>query len=165
LGGADWDATAVIGPASLPDRSTRALVYSADQAIHRAMAYSSDQVTGPTPLTPPLILAEIEVFGWLTPQRIVEQFAAAFGAQVEPHPLVDIVAEFFVLRIVNLFEDLLDFLQVISIIVGVLLVDCVQRRVNFHFDNIAQIVLRFEYTTAAITRIVDHRIVPCATGT
>jgi hypothetical protein len=107
----------------------------------------------------PLILAEVKLLGVVPAQGIFQEFLAALSAQVEPQLLVDVVANLWVIGFVRALQDLLNFLQVVTIVVHIVQGARIQRRVNFHFYDVAEVV-GIEGLLAAIARVVNHRYFP-----
>jgi hypothetical protein len=102
------------------------------------------------------ILAEIQRCRDAPAKRIVQESLTTFGTEIEAPLLIDIVADFIALGVIESFEDILDFLEVITILVQ-FHVGRIKGCIDFHFDDIPQITFRIERPVAAVTCIVDHR--------
>ena len=83
-------------------------------------------------------------------QRVFDEFLAALGAQVEPKLLVHVVADLRVRRVFGVLQSLLDFLLVVAVVFALVHGCRIERRVDFHLHDIAQ-VLGIECPLAAIT--------------
>ena len=102
------------------------------------------------------ILTEVQRCRDAPAKRIVQEPLTTLGTEIETPLLIDIVADFIALGVIESFEDILDFLEVITILVQ-FHVGRIKRCIDFHLDDIPQITFRIERPVAAVTCIVDHR--------
>ncbi len=108
------------------------------------------------------ILAEIEMHRCVSTEGIFHKAPAAIVAQVQPRLVVDFVADFIVgvvvgvvVEIVEAFQDFLDFLQMVSIVVRFVF-QRIEGRVDFQSDDVSKLVGCINSTFAAIAGVVNH---------
>jgi hypothetical protein len=101
------------------------------------------------------VLAEIEVVSRRSSERITNIPLAAFAAQIEALVVIDVVAYLLVLGVVQSIEYFLNLLQMIAILVQLIL-DRIERGIDFQTDNVAQFILRIDGPPAAIARVMNH---------
>jgi hypothetical protein len=73
--------------------------------------------------------------------------------------MIDLFLELIVIRIGNRFQDILNLLQMIAIVVAIV-IHVVEGGIHFQADYVASIELRVDRSFAAIARVVDHVEVP-----
>ena len=103
----------------------------------------------------PLVLTEAELMERHATQRILQIGLTAIAAKVVALLLVNVLADPFVLDVVEPIENILYFLQVIVLIVGLVL-HRIESRVNLHANDVTQLLLRIDRPFAAIARVVKH---------
>jgi hypothetical protein len=103
------------------------------------------------------VLAEIELLRELAIQRVLHELLAALGAQVKAKLFVHFATD-LVAAILRPLQHLLDFLQVIAVVLDIHDGLGIERRVDFHLHDVSQIV-RVERPLAAVTRIMNHKSV------
>src|SRR5579864_3873008 len=103
------------------------------------------------------VLAEIEGAKEFFAERVFQETAVAFGAEVEAEALVKLGLEFFGSEALVALEDLRDCLHVIVIEVAVRDLGRVKPRIRFYFHDVAGIAGFGQILSAQITREVDHQ--------
>ena len=96
-----------------------------------------------------LVLAKFELFRRVEAERTEQKAPPAIAAKVKSHLLVYVVADFFAFHVVQAFEDVLDFLEMVAVVVQ-RVVNWIERGVDFHFDDVPEILLWIERTLAAV---------------
>jgi hypothetical protein len=80
---------------------------------------------------------------------------ATFTAEIEALMVINVVANLLVLSVIQSIENFLNLLQMIAILVQLVL-DRVERGIDFQTDNVAQFILRIDGPPAAIARVMNH---------
>ena len=101
------------------------------------------------------VLAEIEHDGVLTPERPLHELPAALGTKIETHVLMDFFSDFLVLDVFHSLKDVVNFLEVITIVVNAV-VDRIENGRYFNSDSIAKIALGIEIPFAEIACVTNH---------
>lgn len=82
-----------------------------------------------------LILTESQMLCGHPPQGVLHVTAAALAAQVEPLLMIDFLADRVVIVVVEPFQQILNLLQMISVVFE-FVVAGIQCGVNFHADDV-----------------------------
>lgn len=90
-----------------------------------------------------LVLAEVHVMCRQSTKRILEIASAAVAAQIEPLLLIDIDAELLILHVVQILQNILYLLQMISIVVQ-FVVHGIEWSVHFQTYYVAWLDLRID---------------------
>ena len=102
------------------------------------------------------VFAEVRLCRRTTAKRSAKELLSTVGAEVEPHLLIDVVADLIVLGVIQSFENVLDFLEMILIAIKTVF-HRIERGINFHFNDVPKIIFRIKRTTTAVTRVMNHR--------
>jgi hypothetical protein len=86
----------------------------------------------------------------LPAQGVLDELAAALGAEVEAELLVDVVADVIVVNVVQVFEDVLNFLEVVAVFFIFAAGRRIEGGVDFHLDHVTEVVFRIEIPLAQI---------------
>jgi hypothetical protein len=107
---------------------------------------------GGLPPRSPSVLAEADRLDQrdLPAQGVLEKLLAAFGTEVEAQLLINVGADLIVFGVFQAFEDVLDFLEVIAVLFGVVVGRRIQSGVDFHLDHVTEIIFRIELPLAQI---------------
>jgi hypothetical protein len=101
------------------------------------------------------VLTETEFLAYGSSQRVFDVLLAALGAEVETLLVVDVVSHLLVVIVVEVFENVLDFLQVVAIVVK-FLADRIQRGVDFDANDVAKFREGVDRSFTAIATVVNH---------
>jgi hypothetical protein len=105
------------------------------------------------------VLAEFHEVRGLASQRPLGELLAALGAKIESHVLMHLVADLIVLSILEAFENVMDLLQMVSILVDAV-VDRIENGCDLNLNDVAQIVLGIKIPLAEIARVTNHLPAP-----
>lgn len=83
-------------------------------------------------------------------QRIFEKFLSAVRAKIEPQLLIHLVAHFIAGQVVHAFENVLDLLEMVAVFFLALDGRWIEGGVNFHLDDVTEIVLRIKFPLAQV---------------
>jgi hypothetical protein len=107
--------------------------------------------------TPNSVLAEVErLRGSHAPHGALEELLAALRAQVEAQPLTNVVADLIIVGILQAFEDVLDFLEMIAIGLFIVRRRGIESGVNLHLHDVTEITLGIEFPPAQIAFVSNH---------
>jgi hypothetical protein len=109
---------------------------------------------------PRLVLAEIEELGCLASQRVLDELLVALGTQVEAQLTIDVRADLIAISFLQLLEDVLNFLKVIPFVACLVHGHWVERRVDFHFHDVAKVFFRIEFSVTQIATVSNHGPTP-----
>jgi hypothetical protein len=107
----------------------------------------------------PSVLAKSQLLHGRATKGVFHIPSAAFAAHVVTGLMVDVVAYFRVVGIVEPFENVLDLLQVIAFVFTIH-IDVVDCRVHFDADDVTEFAFRIDRAFAAIARVMNHRDCP-----
>jgi hypothetical protein len=101
-------------------------------------------------------LAEAKVSRNFATDRILDELAVALRAEIEATLLIDIVANQIAIGIVETFKDLLDFEQMIAIILEFVRVERIHCCLHLKLDDVTQIFDRVDDALTAVARVMNH---------
>lgn len=104
-----------------------------------------------------LILAEVELFRFAT-ERVFGEFLAAFGAEIEPQRLINVISDIGVGVVFEAFEDIVNFDEIVAIIIQAF-GHFIKGGKHFNLHHVSQIMFGLYFTLAEIAAIVNHRLV------
>jgi len=90
-------------------------------------------------------------FGSFAAQRIFDELAPAFWAQIKPQLLIDVVADLIIIGVVEAFKNILYLFQMIAIVVSILGRCRIKRGIDLDLDDITEIVLGIKFPLAQVT--------------
>ena len=97
-----------------------------------------------------LVRAESEGFCGFAAEGILQEFFAAFRAEIETQLLVHVVADLVVVGVIQAFENILNFLEVVAVVIVFAGGGRIKGGIDFDFDDVSQIVFRIEISLAQI---------------
>ena len=80
----------------------------------------------------------------------------AISADVVTMLLVEVIGELITLPLFELFEHILNFEQVISLVIEVIRIEWFHDRLDFKAKNVSQVNFRIDQSFTAITRIMNQ---------
>jgi hypothetical protein len=93
-------------------------------------------------------LAEVEKLCGLATEGVFDKFFVAIGAEIVSQLAVDVGADLVAVVVVELFEDILDFLQVVAIVAFFVVGHWIEGGIDLHLDDVTEIFLGIEVTVA-----------------
>ena len=89
-------------------------------------------------------------------ERVLHELAVTLRAQIETTFGIDIVADQLAVGIFHPFQQLLNFEQMITVVIKLFTIERFHRCLYFQLDDITQVFGRVDDTLTAVTRIMDH---------
>ena len=87
--------------------------------------------------------------------RILQELAMTIGTEVETLTLINIIADAIVVFVVKPFEDLVEFQQMVAIVIQFFAIGGIDHGLDFKTNHIAKLVASKD-SLAAITRKMNH---------
>ena len=103
-----------------------------------------------------LVIAESESESGVTAERILQELTMTIWAQVVT-PMVTLFTAFVADSIArDVFEHLMQFMQLIDVVVDTVATWFLNRRLNVDLNNVASLVRRIDLAFTAVAGVVDH---------
>jgi hypothetical protein len=103
-----------------------------------------------------LILAEPKVGTPFMPHRVLDELSVTIGTEIVAASLVQLVADRFVLDIVEPFQDFLYFQQMVAIILEFVDFQRFHGSLYFQPHHVPKLFFGIDDSLAAIARVMDH---------
>jgi len=97
------------------------------------------------------VAAKPKRLGNLAPQRVLDELPAAIRTEIEPQLLIHVVADLIVGRILHAFQDILDFFEVVAVVILVVGRRRIERGIDLDFDDVTEIVLWIKFPLSQVT--------------
>jgi hypothetical protein len=97
-----------------------------------------------------LIRTESEGLCDFAAEGILQKFFATFRAEIETQLPVYVIADLVVVGVFQGFENVLNFLEVIAVVIVLADGSRIKGGIDFYFDNIAKIIFRIQISLAQI---------------